>query len=196
VLVRRGVAQDRAASVRTATRAFADDPLVRWFLPDDERYESDASAFFGVLFDVRLEGGDLWSTDDCVAVAQWTPPEGNRRGEAWVDAQFDAVDSQLHPLTTERIEALDAMLAPTWPDGPHWYLGILATHPDWQRRGLGSALLAPVLADADGAGLAAYLVTATAANVAFYRRHGFDTHVEADVPGGPHVWMLVRPPLN
>ncbi len=194
--VRRGTADDRHASVRTATRAFAADPFIRHLLPDDDRYEADAAAFFGLLFDVRLAGGDLWCTDDCVSVAQWTPPGGNRRGEAWVDEQFDAVSGAVHPTTYERIEALDALLTPTWPTQPHWYLGVLATHPDRQGQGLGSAVLAPGLAAADRDAVGASLVTATAENVAFYRRHGFDVHVELDLPDGPHVWMLVRSPSS
>ena len=180
--------------MRTAVRAFALDPFIRDLMPDDDRYESDATAFFGLLFDVRLAGGDVWCTDDCVAVAQWTAPGGNRLGGAWVDEQFDAAAGVVHPVTYERIEQLDDLLAPTWPAAPHWYLGVLATHPDWQGRGLASALLAPVLSAADGDELDAYLVTATRSNVTFYRRHGFDVHVEVDLPDGPRVWMLTRRP--
>ncbi|HEU5301228.1 MAG TPA: hypothetical protein VFW06_03205 [Acidimicrobiia bacterium] len=55
-------------------------------------------------------------------------------------------------------------------------------------------MLRPGLAEADAAGLAAYLVTATESNVAFYARHGFGTHVEVDLRDGPHIWMLGRPP--
>ncbi|HEY8216486.1 MAG TPA: GNAT family N-acetyltransferase [Acidimicrobiia bacterium] len=192
--VRRATADDRAVSVRTAARAFVGDPFIRHLLPDDDRYEAHAEAFFGLLFDVRLAGGDLWCTDDCAAVAQWTPPGGNRRGDAWVDEQFDAVTGSLHELTYERMEALDALLAPGWPAEPHWYLGVLATDPGAPGRGLGSAVLAPGLARADADGLAAYLVTATEANVAFYRRRGFGVYVEVDLPDGPHVWMLERRP--
>ncbi len=146
-----------------------------------------------MLFDTRLAGGELWCTDDCAAVAQWNAPGGNRMGGDWVDAQWDAIEPELHPATIPGVERLDHALTPTWPDGPHWYLGVLATHPDRQGRGLGSAVLVPGLAEADAAGLASYLVTATEANVAFYARHGFGIHVEVDLPHGPHIWMLGRP---
>jgi len=36
---------------------------------------------------------------------------------------------------------------------------------------------------------------ATAATVAFSRRHGFDVHVEVDLTDGPHICILVRTPL-
>ncbi len=194
MLVRRTEAADRDASVTTAVRAFAADPFIRYLLPDDERYGDDATRFFGLLFDLRLAGGDMWCTDDATAVAQWNPPGGNRKGQAWVDEQWDAVGGRLHPVTGPRLDEVDGLLTPTWPEGPHWYLGILATRPELQGRGLGSAVLAPALAAADRDGLAVYLVTATAENVAFYARHGFGVHVEVDPADGPHIWMLVRPP--
>jgi GNAT superfamily N-acetyltransferase len=191
--VRRATAADRSVSVDTAARAFANDPFIRHLMPDDERYLHDATRFFGLLFDTRLAGGELWCTDDCTAVAQWNGPDGNRMGGDWVDAQWEAIEPELHPATIPGVDRLDHALDPTWPEEPHWYLGVFATHPDRQGRGLGSAVLAPGLAAADAAGLGAYLVTATEANVAFYAGHGFGIHVEVDLLDGPHIWMLGRP---
>lgn len=196
MLVRRAVATDRDLSVETAVRAFETDPFIRYLAPDDDRYDADAATFFGLLFDTRLAGGDMWCTEDSTSIAQWNPPGGNRMGGEWVDAQWDAVAAGLHPSTIPRIEAVDELLTPTWPEAPHWYLGVLATRPGLQGRGFGSAVLAPVLAAADRDGCAAYLVTATAGNVAFYGRHGFGIHVEVDLPDGPHLWMLGRPPAG
>jgi ribosomal protein S18 acetylase RimI-like enzyme len=76
---------------------------------------------------------------------------------------------------------------------PHWYLMILGVDPAHQGAGIGSALIAPTLAEADAAGLPCYLETAKERNLAFYRRHGFDVRHEAHIPGGgPKVWMMAR----
>ena len=79
------------------------------------------------------------------------------------------------------------------PPEPHWYLQMLATHPDWQRQGLGAALMAAMFERSDDQGLACYLETETVENVAYYRRHGFDVTAEWDIPGGPHMWGMLRP---
>jgi ribosomal protein S18 acetylase RimI-like enzyme len=84
------------------------------------------------------------------------------------------------------------MVANTPPE-PHWYLNLLATHPDWQRQGLGGALMDVMFERADSEGLTCYLETETPANVAYYRHHGFEIRSEWDVPqAGPHMWGMLR----
>jgi GNAT superfamily N-acetyltransferase len=71
----------------------------------------------------------------------------------------------------------------------------MGTRPELQGRGLGSEVLAPVLARCDADNVAAYCDTSTERNVRFYARHDFAVAAETDVPdGGPHVWLLARQP--
>jgi GNAT superfamily N-acetyltransferase len=80
---------------------------------------------------------------------------------------------------------------------PHWYLWVLGVDPPRQGQGVGSALLQPVLARADGEGLPCYLETQKERNVPFYQKHGFEVVVEDDLPdGGLHSWTMKRPPKN
>ena len=89
----------------------------------------------------------------------------------------------------------------SWLDGqrralvpaPHWFLLALGVDPVWQRRGVGTTLLASTLADADRHGLPAYLETTSEANVAYYQRFGFTVAREA-VPdtAGPRTWLMLR----
>jgi GNAT superfamily N-acetyltransferase len=186
--------------VRTALRAFAADPLIRWFFPDDATYESQAGALFGTLFDLRVDGGEVRCTDDVAAVAMWDRPGDHPKGQPHADRVWEEGTAVFTPDEHARFEHLGAEIASHKVDVPTWYLGILATQPDWQAQGLGSAVLGPVLELADADGLPSSLLTATPENVAFYRRHGFTVHAEADVPGlpgeaaGPHVWTLRREP--
>jgi GNAT superfamily N-acetyltransferase len=191
--IRAATPADRSRAVRTVLRAFERDPLIRWFFPDDATYPAQAGAFFGTLFDLRVDGGEVRCTEDVVAVAMWDRPGDHPKGEAWGDRVWEEGTAGFTPEEHARFDLLGETIAPHKVDTPTWYLGILATHPDWQGQGLGRAVLAPVLAQADADGLPASLLTATADNVAFYRRHGFAVHAEADVAGGPHVWTLRRP---
>jgi GNAT superfamily N-acetyltransferase len=77
---------------------------------------------------------------------------------------------------------------------PHWYLGVLATHPARQGEGLASAVLAPVLDEADRTGIACCLETSKDANRRFYSRRGFTQATDVLLPDGPRTWWMRRPP--
>jgi ribosomal protein S18 acetylase RimI-like enzyme len=79
---------------------------------------------------------------------------------------------------------------------PHWYLAILGTEPAAQGRGIGSALLRPVLDRCDADGVGAYLESSKERNIAFYARHGFRVTGELKLPRGPRVWLMWRSPLG
>lgn len=189
--VRRASERDLPAVARTYGRAFADDPVVRWLIPDDGEYDDIQDRFFGALARRWLFHGTLWCTDDGVAVAGWNPP-----GRPTADV-VDPTPVQHPDWRIERFVALGEAIDANTPAEPHWHLNMIATHPDWQRRGLAGALMAVVFEVADEQGLPCYLETETPANVAYYQHHGFEVRTEWDVsvPGspGPHMWGMLRP---
>lgn len=82
------------------------------------------------------------------------------------------------------------------PSEPHWYLVPLSVRPEYQRRGLGSQLVRPILEQADREQLPCYLETSDPANVDYYRRFGFRVvnPTLATIPGGPaHIAMRREP---
>lgn len=176
---------------RTYGRAFVDDPVMRWMIPDDDEYHEIQDRFFSALARRWLYHGTLWCTDDAVAVAGWNPP---------LRPVADVVDPDPlhHPdWRVERFIALRTALDANTPPELHWHLNMIATHPDWQRRGLAAELMAVVFDIADRDGLPCYLETETPENVAYYRGHGFEVRSEWDVSTsdseGPHMWGMLRP---
>lgn len=171
----------------SATRAFADDPVMRWFFPDDDEYEQTNPMLVKFMATRWQATESLWCTDDGVSMAGWVPP-----GRPDVsDIERPSVD---HPQwRIDRFAAIGAALGENTPEEPHWYLNMLATHPDWQRQGLGTALMGTVFEIAADMGLPCYLETETLENVAYYRHHGFEVRTEWDLPlDGPHMWGMLR----
>jgi GNAT superfamily N-acetyltransferase len=82
------------------------------------------------------------------------------------------------------------------PHEPHWYLATLGTAIDVQGKGVGSALMQPVLEQCDREGLPAYLESSKERNVPFYRRHGFEVVNQVRLPGkgAPLLWTMWRDP--
>ncbi len=191
VTIRRATHDDIGRVARTTSLAFADDPVMRWLVPDDDEYEAQHQVMFGNIARRWLETDSLWCTDDVAAMAGWVPP-----GRPEVEPE--GLVEMVHPdWRVARFSALREVMGANTPTEAHWYLNMLATHPDWQRQGLGAALMGAGFELADDEGLPCYLETETAANVAYYRHHGFEVRSEWDVrtddSDGPHMWGMMRP---
>jgi GNAT superfamily N-acetyltransferase len=118
-------------------------------------------------------------------------------GGGGIDEEDDAAWAVFRADTGEtiwtRVEEYDAALGAVAPPEPYWYLGVLATSPDQQGRGLATDVLRPGLAAADADAWDCWLETSTPANKEFYAGRGFIEGIEIDIPGGPPTWWLRRP---
>jgi GNAT superfamily N-acetyltransferase len=161
----RATAADRDGVIRTVVAAFATDPAFRYFFPDDLTYPQLTAAFAGWLFDKRVDRGGVWVVAGGASVAMWEPPDG----------PHDAAPLDLPFGVLTRMTAYDHAVHEKFPDEAHWYLGVLATHPDHTGQRLGRRVLEPGLRATTAAGLPAYLETTTATNVGIYERAGWLT---------------------
>lgn len=191
-VIRRVLPAEREEVVATVAAAFAEDPAWSFLMPD--AYERLAPHFVGALFDLRIVGGNVWASDDLATVSMWDGPGGGdsdpqRAEEIW--ARYSAVAGR---RANERHLAYRKALAAVSPADPHWYLGVLATHPARRQEGLATAVLAPGLGEADREGIACCLETSTTANRRFYERRGFVEQTEVVLPSGPPTWWLRRAP--
>jgi GNAT superfamily N-acetyltransferase len=78
--------------------------------------------------------------------------------------------------------------------GPHWYVNLLGVRPEMQGKGLSRVVLGPVFDAADRDCVPVYLETAAEANVAIYRRLGFELMGESELAGGVPNWEMRRDP--
>ena len=77
----------------------------------------------------------------------------------------------------------------------HWYVMVVGVAPEEQGKGIGRALLQPIIKRADTAGQPCYLETAQPANVGFYERLGFRRVVDMVEPqSGLRLWTFRRDP--
>ena len=133
-----------------------------------------------------------YTTDDSVSVAAFIPP-----GRPEIDVEREAELPVHPPDRLERFRAIGEVIAANTPPEPHWYLNLLGTHPDWQRQGLGTLVIGPIVELCDRERLPLYLETETESNVAYYSHLGFAVRGEWDVPpDGPHMWGMIRAPRS
>lgn len=172
---------DRERTLATITTAFVKDPFLRLMLPDDEEYATHAPAFFGALFDKRVDDGTIWLINDASAVAMWDGPDST------TEAVFD-----LPPAAKAVMKEYDEQVHGVIPETRHWYLGVVATDPQHARRGLGRAVMRAGLDRASADGLPAYLETTNPGNVALYQSVGWT--VEAQFERPLPVWVMRQDP--
>ena len=182
---------ERARVVETFVAAFGTDPALRFFFPDDETYPALAARFAGHLFDKRVVRGGALVIDGGSAVSLWDPPAESGPQDAPTDDDALPV-LDLPAEATARLAAYDETVHELIPSAPHWYLGVLATHPAWTGRGWGSTVMSAGLDKAAHDGLPAYLETTNPANVEWYARAGWEVADTAQV-GDLEVWVLRHP---
>ncbi len=187
--------------VAALARAFFDDPLFGYFVPNLVHQTKGLLGFMnGAVRDAR-PFGEVWvaRADHLVAgAAVWLPPGGYPR-TAKRELMTNARPVPAFVRARGRIRQSLRLLATVDKahkdiDGPHYYLAVLGTDPLYQRMGAASAVLAPVLQRCDTEGLPAYLETQKEANLAFYARHRFELVRKIDSPPLPPIWTLLREP--
>lgn len=193
VTIRQAEPQERSTVVATVVTAFAQDPAWAFILGED--YEHHAAHFAGALFDLRVARRNVWVSDDLAAVAMWdSPGPSDSHGDSDSRSVWSRYRATVGEDSFKRLAQYNDAVAAADSSESHWYLGVLATDPGRRRQGLASAVMAPILAQADELGIACCLETSTAENRRFYQARGFDEATEIVLPGAPTTWWLRRSP--
>lgn len=193
--VRPAVAADVPELCAMLARAFEDDPVAAHLIPSDRRRLPGLRALFRLqLTRDLLPNGRVLTTEERSGAALWAPPGKPVPGALPVLVSLLPVVPYVAGRHVSRTVRSLARIAAIHPREPHWYLAALGTDPPRQGRGIGSALLRPVLERCDAEGVRAYLESSKQRNVPFYRRHGFEVTGEVRLPEGPTVWTMWRDP--
>ena len=191
VTVRQATADDIPALSQALADAFHDDPVMCWLVPEGARLQR---FFAAELRHVYLPKGLTYTSDERAGGALWAPP---RRWKSSFGEIVRSAPSLLPVMGRRMVRGLRALGAveKVHPEEPHYYLGTLGTATAHQGKGVGAALLAPVLERCDAEGVPAYLESSKEENIPFYRRYGFEVTGTVDFPGGgPRVWPMWRDP--
>jgi GNAT superfamily N-acetyltransferase len=168
-----GLAEDADVEIVTdiITRSFAKDPV--WGAAYPPELGDGRRAIWQMEIAAAIPFGWTWLSVGHEAAAVWIPPGS---------ATFDASEMQTYLAFLkgllgsgfDRVAALHERFEAAEPSEPHYYLGLLGTHPDHRGHGHGMRLLAETLGFVDAEGMPAYLESTNPANDARYEGVGFE----------------------
>jgi len=193
--IRKALNHELTAVSLTLARAFADDPVFGYCIPDTGRRSRALPAFFDLVAHTVAPYDEIYTVGDSIGGAVWVPPDRPMIPED-AEENFEARLADIAGTDLDRIVAVTSLLEEHHPRQTCAYLWFLGVDPAMQGRGHGSALMAPVLRRCDAQRTPAYLEATTTRNRALYARHGFQVVTELTVPGGPPMWPMWREPLS
>jgi GNAT superfamily N-acetyltransferase len=177
-------------------RAFYDDPVMSWMVPDDRtRLKALTRAFAGLarLHFLSRGASEVGRRDGAVGAATLWDPPGQRKGSRleeliMMPAMLWAFGSRV-PATVRVMELMEKH----HPEEPHWYLMAIGSDPAVRGAGYGQALMRSRLDRCDAEGVPAYLENSNPKNESYYLRFGFEVTGEIKLPdGGPSMWPMWR----
>jgi GNAT superfamily N-acetyltransferase len=195
--VRRARLEDVPTLAPMLARAYMDDPVAVWACRPPALRRKMLENLYVARLNQLLAHEEVWTDPELTSAALWSPP-GRRQSGIGLD--FALVRTFLHPRLMARapLQAIGRRGVqrrhPRHP--PHWYLSLLGTDPDARGRGLGSAVLRPVLERCDSDGVGIYLESSKLDNLDFYARFGFRVTGELRLPRGPRMWPMWREPAG
>jgi ribosomal protein S18 acetylase RimI-like enzyme len=151
VRARPATSADIPAISHTLAAAFFDDPVFSYCYPDLAERRQILPRWFQIVTEATLPGGEIYTTDDVVAGAVWVPPGVED------DEEMGAALGEISGKYAQTLFEIFERMGEKHPREPHHYLFLLGTRPAWQSRGIGSALMRPVLELCDRDAMPAYL---------------------------------------
>ncbi len=179
-------------------KSFMNDPFTNWLVKHDDKILSRMDAIFApVLNHFGFKYAHVYTTEEKNCCAVWIPPGKYNPNSIFnlllLPAWIKVVGWSRLLKTMQAASVLSNHHA-----GPqYFYLSTVGTLPELQGKGIGSAILKPVLDICDGDKIPACLETSNEKNISFYEKHGFKIKSEFIIPhGGARTWVMTREPIN
>lgn len=172
--------------------AFAEDPVNRWIFGTPRAISSAMTVLARAVYAKR--GICHFAGDD--GATMWLEHDKNGNMSQIEMLKFAAGLYRFAAKgALKRAIAAGETMARKHPKEPHLYLFTIGTRASARGKGVGKALLAPVLEACDRGGMACYLENSNPANHGFYRAHGFERiEIFPVADGGPPLEAMWRAP--
>lgn len=185
-------------ATNTLSRAFRNDELYSYIIPDEVKRNSILPLIFEFRIRYGLSYGEVYaSSSEVEGLAIWIPNK-NIEMTLWRIAKCGGISLFLKAgkSTMKRLFDLAeyaSEIHKKHANFPHWHLSPIGIDPIFQGKGYAGILLSSKLKKIDEEHLPCFLETQSEKNVLIYKRYGFKIVEEGKIPGTklPH-WAMLR----
>lgn len=181
--------------------AFFNYPMFVFYFPNAKLRAHHLSWYLRNVLRTALRYGEVYTTPEITGVI-FTLPPGHTMISLWEYVQngFFVTPFVLGLRHYIQSMACEDFVADTQEklmnNRVHYYLWGLAVAPGQQGKGIGTALMQPVLAKANAEKIPIYLETHEEKNIHYYQRYGFDLINMARIPRYDlPIWCMLREPV-
>jgi GNAT superfamily N-acetyltransferase len=190
--------KDVSVLKRVLSESFSQDPMISWLVkPDKKLVYRREFVFETMLNSFGFKYGHVYTNEKKSCCAIWAPP-GKYNPNSFFNLLL--LPAWIKSVGLDRLIKImngSNYLAKHFAGPEYFYLMSIGTLPQEQGKGIGSALMKPVLDICDRDNIPACLETSNEKNLDFYKRHGFKIREEVIIPsGGPKTWVMIREPLK
>lgn len=168
--------EDLELGVKIMSKAFYNDPLWVYLLPDEVRRKKVLKKFFEILLSVGILNNQVYGVSNPLkGVVIWEKPDSTFNFP-W-KIIISSIGFFIRNIVTfirawpvfKKFSSMQKRNAP----GKHYYLISIGISPEFQGKGLASILIRPFLDEALLNGYGVYTETLTPENVPIYGHYGF-----------------------
>ena len=147
-------------------RTFLDDPVTSYIFRNEARREAGLRAYFRTQMKADyLPFGGCYTAEGYAGSAIWAPA-GKPLQTVLAGHAHHAARHSLRAANMRTTFRMLTLVESKHPREPHWYLASLGTAVEQQGKGVGGALMRPVLAHCDAEGIPCYLESSKERNLA------------------------------
>lgn len=188
--------QEKEQAVDILASAFFDYPVMRYILKDsDQLYGDHLEALLGLFCETRLTREwpllGVEAESKLVAIAGVNEPI-IKPWPQQLQTIYEELKNTIGSQAIMRLEHYDHIAHE--PESPHYYLGIIAVHPDSQGQGYARKLIDEIqrMSESEPVSTGVSLSTENPQNVSIYEHMGFEVFAKSQVFDDLYTWGLFR----
>ncbi|MBO9702141.1 MAG: GNAT family N-acetyltransferase [Sporocytophaga sp.] len=181
--------EDKSLVVDILTASFDQNISVNYVVKQDGQRKARIRRLMEYCFESCFHNGIVYLSKDRNACALILFPEQETVSLKSIMNDLRLAFSCIGPERLPKVLSRESKVKSYYPKQSIFYLRFIGVHPDFQRKGIGSSLIADIVNEARTMKKPIYLETSMAENVKFYKNMGFELFNELHLP---HQLFLFR----